>query len=201
VVRYHPVVRAGFPLLPSSRFVPAPELFWHASDLHGQAHVSRVMVHAIRLIEATGQHTLAPRLWATVFLHDLARRHDGVDHRHGADAARRLREEPALQARLAEAGLVASDYPAIEAAVTAHSAPKEASRDQEHWPLIALLKDADGLDRVRLGDLDVRYLRHPEAGAMVRFAQALFETTDGVIPNGVSHFEQLWAATERLALQ
>ena len=123
---YHPVVRAGFPLLPSSRFVPTPELFWHASDLHGQAHVSRVMVHAIRLIEATGQHAPAPRLWAAVFLHDLARRHDGVNHRHGADAARRLREEPALQARLAEAGLVASDYPAIEAAVTAHSAPKEA---------------------------------------------------------------------------
>ena len=179
--------------------MPTPELFWHASDLHGQAHVSRVMVHAIRLIEATGQHASAPRLWAAVFLHDLARRHDGVDHRHGADAARRLREEPALQARLAEAGLVASDYPAIEAAVTAHSAPKEASRDHEHWPLIALLKDADGLDRVRLGDLDVRYLRHTEARTMVRFALALFDATDGVVGVGEGHFDELWREVERLA--
>lgn len=179
--------------------MPTPDLFWHASDLHGQAHVSRVMVHAIRLVEATGQHAFAPRLWAAVFLHDLARRHDDVDHRHGAEAARRLRDEPALQARLAEAGLVASDYPGIEAAVTAHSAPKDASRDHEHWPLIALLKDADGLDRVRLGDLDVRYLRHPEARAMVRFAQALFDETDGLVGVGDAHFEELWRAVHRLA--
>ena len=179
--------------------MPTPELFWHASDLHGQAHVSRVMVHAIRLIEATGQHALAPRLWAAVFLHDLARRHDGVDHRHGADAVRRLREEPALQARLAEAGLVASDYPAIEAAVTEHSAPKEVARNHEHWPLIALLKDADGLDRVRLGDLDVRYLRHREAKTILRFAQALFDEMDGVVGAGEGHFEELWREVERLA--
>lgn len=30
-----------------------PELFLHRSTLHGQAHVGRVMVHALRLIEAT----------------------------------------------------------------------------------------------------------------------------------------------------
>jgi hypothetical protein len=43
-----------------------------------------------------------------------------------------------------------ADFPAIETAVTAHSAPKGVDRGHEHWPLIALLKDA-GLDRVRLG--------------------------------------------------
>lgn len=37
----------------------------------------------------------------------------------------------------------------IAAAVTAHSAPKEVSRDHQYWPLIALPKDADGLDRDR----------------------------------------------------
>jgi hypothetical protein len=112
----------SFPRLPPSRFVPSTGLFWHASTLHGQAHVTRVMVHAIRLVDATGQDALARRLWASVFLHDLARLHDGVCHRHGADAARRLREETALQDRLAEAGLTADDHGAIEPAVTAHSA-------------------------------------------------------------------------------
>jgi hypothetical protein len=178
--------------------VPLPELFRHRSTLHGQAHVSRVMIHAMRLIEATGQHAYGPQLWASVFLHDLARTHDGVCHRHGADAAQRLRDEPSLQQRLAEAGLVTADYPAIEAAVTAHSAPKEVSRDHQHWPLIALLKDADGLDRVRLGDLDPRYLRNAEAKAMVPFAQALFDATDGVIATGPAHFEQLMAAAQNL---
>jgi hypothetical protein len=177
--------------IPLDQMVPLPEMFRHPSQLHGQAHVARVMVHAMRLIEATGQHAYGPQLWASVFLHDLARTHDGVCYRHGADAAQRLRDEPALRQRLAEAGLAEADYPAIEAAVTAHSAPKEVSREHPHWPLIALLKDADGLDRVRLGDLDPRYLRHPEAKDMVTFAQALFDATDGVIATGPAHFEEL----------
>ncbi|MDH4064390.1 MAG: hypothetical protein OEW19_08310 [Acidobacteriota bacterium] len=80
----------SFPALPPSRVVPTSDVFWHPSQLRGQAHVSRVMVHAIRLVDATGQHALAPRLWAAVFLHDLARRHDGVCHHHGADTAGRV---------------------------------------------------------------------------------------------------------------
>lgn len=133
-----------------------------------------------------------------MYLHDIARRHDGLCHVHDANAARRLREEQALKDHLALAGIGSADYPAIEAAVTAHSAPKDPSRDHEHWPLIALLKDADGLDRVRLGDLDVRYLRHPEAKAMVGFAQALFDTTNGRVATGAAHFEEVWAAAKKL---
>ena len=175
-----------------SKVVPLPEDFRHASTLHGQAHVTRVMVHATRLVAATGQHHLARQLWAAVFLHDLARTHDGVCYRHGADAAKRLRTEPELQRRLAEGGITAADYPAIEAAVTAHSAPKEVVRDHAHWPLIALLKDADGLDRVRLGDLDARYLRHSQTPAMIPFAQALFDATDSLIDVGPTHFNSIW---------
>lgn len=52
-------------------------------------------------------------------------------------------------------------------------APQEVSREHPHWPLIALLKDADGLDRVRLGDLDPRYLRYPESRGMVVRAGAV----------------------------
>lgn len=178
--------------LPPAHVVPLPELFRHPSTLHGQAHVTRVMVHAIRLVEATGQREHGPRLWASVFLHDIARLHDDVCHRHGADAATRLREEPELQRRLAEAGLTKADYPAIDAAVTAHCAPKDVSRDHPQWPLIALLKDADGLDRVRFGDLVPRRLRYPEARGMVTFAQALFDSTDGVVATGETHFQQVW---------
>jgi hypothetical protein len=178
--------------------VPLPELFWHPSTLHGQAHVTRVMVHAIRLVAAMGRHELGPRLWAAVFLHDLARTHDGVCHHHGADAAQRLRTEAGLQGRLKEAGLTDADLPAIEAAVTAHSAPRELPREHSHWPLTALLKDADGLDRVRLGDLNPQYLRHPETKRMVPFAQRLFDATDGKIATGPQHFELIWEVASGL---
>lgn len=110
-----------------------------------------------------------------------------------------LRRSPALRQRLLEAGLTEADFPAIQAAVTAHSAPKDVLRHSEHWPLIALLKDADGLDRVRLGDLDPRCLRHDEAHHMVDFAHALFDVTDGGIEVGEGHFEALWVEAVRLA--
>ena len=63
-----------------------------------------------------------------------------------------------------------------------------------HWPLIALLKDTDGLDCVRLGELDPRRLRHPESKRMVAFAQALFDRTDGVVATGEKYFQQVWDA-------
>lgn len=97
-----------------------------------------------------------------------------------------------------DAGLAEADLPAIEAAITAHSAPGEMKRAHEHWALTALLKDADGLDRVRLGDLDPRYFRHPEAHGMIDFAQALFDVTDGVLAPGEGHFAALWVEAERL---
>lgn len=40
--------------LPLSELAPPPSLFTHASTLHGQSHVARVLVHAFRLIEETG---------------------------------------------------------------------------------------------------------------------------------------------------
>ena len=98
--------------------VPPPGLFVHPSYLHGQAHVARVMVHALRLIDATGAASEAPRLWAAVYLHDIARRHDGGCRRHGADAWARLASLPDVQARFLRAGVRSEDHPAIEAART-----------------------------------------------------------------------------------
>ena len=136
------------------------------------------MVHAFRLIEATGLHDERLRLWAAVYLHDLARTHDGCCHVHGAAALRRLEEMPAVRALLVEAGIKGADYPAIATAVTLHSQPKELERDHPHWTLTSLLKDADGLDRVRLFDLDPLYLRLPQSHDMVPFAQRLFEASE-----------------------
>jgi hypothetical protein len=139
--------------LPLARLVPAVELFAHPSTLHGQAHVSRVMVHAFRLLEATGWPEEAPRLWAAVYLHDIARTHDGRCYRHGGDAMKRLETLPQVRELFAQGGVHDGDYALIRTAVVHHSLPNELDRNHPHWRLTSLLKDADGLDRVRLGDL------------------------------------------------
>ena len=192
-------VRALIPI-EDAEMVPPPELFQHPSTLHGQAHVGRVLVHAFRLVAATGLIEEAPRLWAAVYLHDLARTHDGHCTRHGGDAWARLATLPELVALFTRGGVQADDLPAIQAAVMMHS-EGEPGPEHAHRRVIRLLKDADGLDRVRLGDLDSDYLRHPEARGMVRFAQRLYRDTDHKLPTGSDYFARLWPEGQRLAAQ
>jgi len=173
-------------------------LFWHRSDLHGQAHVARVMVHAFRLVAATGPSHLAPALWAAVYLHDIARRGDGVCTRHGTDAWDRLSSLPDVRALFGRGGVTESDYPAIRTAVV-HHCQGDVALDHPHWRLSALLKDADALDRVRIDDLDHAFLRFPETLALIRFAGRLFVETRGRIPEGPDHFARLWPQALRIA--
>jgi len=181
----------GIVTVPDAEMVPPPQLFLHGSTLHGQAHVARVLVHALRLLEATGQEELTPQLWAAVYLHDVARRHDGVCRRHGRDAWARLAGLPLVEERLRRGGVALVDYPAIEYAVSVHSDGEPVPSDP-NYPLAALLKDADALDRVRLGDLDPGRLRYPEARAMAGFARRLYGETDGSLTVGPDYFAQLW---------
>lgn len=179
--------------------VPTPDLFTHRSQLHGQRHVARVMLHAMRLVEATNMQHLRTQLWAAVFLHDLARTHDGQCYRHGADAVERWQGEPTLAAMLAQQGIHAEAEPGVRLAVTLHCKPNhhEPPRDSPDWPLVALLKDADGLDRVRLGDLNPSYLRWPQSQGMVDFAQRLFDETHWTIPEGPALYPALLAHVAR----
>jgi hypothetical protein len=181
-----------------AELVPAPGLFHHVSTLHGQAHVSRVLVHAIRLIEATGWKEEAPRLWAAVYLHDIARTHDGYCEVHGRRAMDRVPTLHSVLELFAKGGVSSSDFEQIETAVVHHCKAPELPRSHPHWRLTSLLKDADGLDRVRLGDLNPRYLRHPESKTMVAFAERLFSETDGVVPTGEDHFARLWQEVTRI---
>ncbi len=174
-----------------------PSLFLHPSRLHGQAHVARVMVHAFRLIVATGFIEETARLWAAVYLHDIARRHDGVAPRHGADAWKRLADLPDVRALFARGGVRDEDYPAIQAAVVCHS-DGEPPAGHPHRRLMCLLKDADALDRVRLGDLDPSYLRHPEAREMVDFAKRLYRDTNSQLQPGPDYFAQLWGKVKAM---
>jgi len=175
--------------LPLEELVPTPDLFAHRSFLHGQRHVSRVLVHAFVLVDLVGRQEEAPRVWACIYLHDLARLHDGLSYEHGADAAQKL---PEFGDFFARGGVAAEEHDAIRSAVTHHSLGDEMPADHPHRPLTALLKDADGLDRVRLGDLDPQYLRHGETPAMVPFAERLYAETDGRGHEGPGYFPWLW---------
>ena len=155
------------------------------------------MIHAFRLIEALGHRDDASRLWGAVYLHDLARTHDGFCEVHGRDAVLRVNESTDLQDRLASHG-VASDDTAMLLAVMMHCLPDDhAALAKPMWPVLLMLKDATGLDRVRTGDLERSYLRSEAAKGMVEFAQALYSQTRR-IKEGPNHFTDVLKVAEKI---
>jgi len=157
------------------------------------------MVHAFRLIEATGMAEEASRLWGAVYLHDLARTHDGFDEVHGMHAVMRVNESTDLQERLIARG-VQSDDPSMLLAVMMHCLPDDHSAfgGKPVWPLLAMLKDVNGLDRVRFGDLDVSYLRFEATRGMVKFAEDLYSQSHRRVKEGPNFFTDLLKVAEKI---
>jgi len=164
------------------------EWFFHHSWLHGASHTKRVHIHAQRLLEQLGWREADARLALCAALwHDIGRTGDGVEPGHGGASA----------ARAAELGLSA-DLPPSESAVVrfaivrhslrdrgaeeaaarlAHSADRarRLAEPERALRILWLLKDADALDRVRLGERpDPRRLRHQPTVALIPFASHLF---------------------------
>ena len=132
------------------------------SRLHGAGHISRVMVLGALLAQrAQLDEDVTQLLMYACAYHDVGRVDDSVDDEHGLRAALQVEELT---------GLAGQPLHCLQAAVEAHSRPDERMGDvltkygvadvAYAWPLAKLLKDADGLDRVRLDMLDPSYLRH-----------------------------------------
>lgn len=183
--------------LPLEDMVPHPEDFLHHSRIHGQAHVARVVIHTLLLVKMLGMEDRSASSWAAAYIHDIGRRHDGGCRRHGRDALQRLDELPHVKALLERGGAAASDWEGIAVAVENHCR-EEIPKTHPHWEITAVLKDADGLDRVRLRDLDPRFLRFPQSRALLPFAKALYNETHGKITPGPGLFAELWPIAQEL---
>jgi HD superfamily phosphodiesterase len=164
--------------------LPRPDPAWFrrpdgrdgSRGIHGVGHTVRVMVHAVEIAEALGvagwereSLTLAA-LW-----HDIGRTDDGADDYHGAKSAGKV-VGLGLHPRVDRLVLDIALY-----AVTHHSgsedhgerAARRLTNPSAALRVFRMLKDADGLDRVRLGDLDPRLLRLPPSLLRLERAQAL----------------------------
>jgi len=139
-----------------------------------------VHIHAQRLVrelrwpEADACIALSAALW-----HDVGRVNDGWDPGHGALSAARVVElglHESLSEADAQAALFAIRY---HCRSDGHGSLRAAGQDDPERALriLWLLKDADALDRVRLGDgayeVDSTALRHECTIAMVGFAEEL----------------------------
>ena len=169
-------------------YVPQ-QWFSRPSSLHGVSHTQRVHIHAQRLTESLEwSHEDADLVLHAVLWHDIGRRTDGVEPGHGALSVARC-DELGLTA-----AMPAEDAAVVRFAILRHSVSDHGSEElaaklsQDPDPIrrladpvraarvLWLLKDADALDRIRLGFgecADPRQLRHPQTVEMIDFAAAL----------------------------
>ena len=176
-----------------SKFVIRPEYFDHHSLLHGINHTFRVMVHVLEIGKAAGLSHEIPEAFCAAFIHDMGRKHDGWCTAHGQWSA--TRKLPLFKDLFLEIGIDQNGLKNIQAAATFHSQHYEPESSHPAYKTIALLKDADALDRIRISEDDLRpeLLRYPESHLLIGFARNLFYETHHLSLLHFTDFHQIAA--------
>lgn len=155
-----------------------PERGWflrpkYIEDIHGIDHEARVLVWQellARLLIKDGAVLDQEALRWAAATHDTQRASDGMDFPHGQRAAAWVKQH--LVQHIPAASLETVLYLNTWHVPSDEQAP-------EMTPELAVFKDADGLDRVRIGDLNPRYLRHSYSATLLQsLAQELFELSE-----------------------
>jgi len=153
-----------------------PDWFEHPDGIHGLSHTRRVLIHATEIALARDLDSdWFDSLVLAVAWHDIGRTHDGREPEHGprsAAKALRLGLGEGIDRLVLVRALFAIEWHSVPDALAVERAaalsrggfkPEVGTMLRVLW----VLKDADGLDRVRIDDLDVNQLRYPCSQARV----------------------------------
>lgn len=157
-----------------TKFTLLPQYFDNQSLVHGINHTYRVMYHCLELGEVIQCREAAILAFMGAFIHDMARQHDGYCTEHGLWAA--TYKMPEFCPLFKSSGASDEDLKLISIAVHQHSLTDDLPASNLAWKVSALLKDADALDRIRLGENNLRpeYLRFPESLDLIEPAKELY---------------------------
>jgi len=162
-----------------NHFEEIDQLMQNDTYLHGINHVVRVLFNAYAIITLeNGNEEDKKIVIEAVKLHDIGRTQDGEDTEHG--------NKSAIKARgiLEDKGFSQEEIDEICFIIKEHSLPKQKNKeDIENLPEglkekyryhLSLVKDADKLDRARIGDLDPKRLATDSAKRLVGVAEEVF---------------------------
>lgn len=176
-------------------FEPHAAWFRHSPHgIHGIAHEARVLVWAEVLIAAQEKRGISVDrdvVRCAAIVHDVGRLNDGRDSEHGARSALWV----AKNARLLPVALTTAQLDAVQYCCEWHVPPDEDC--PKLTAELTCLKDADGLDRVRIDDLDPTRLRLEAARQLVGLAESLLDQS---MRNTGTSWERVRAAALHLGL-
>ncbi|MBR5133288.1 MAG: hypothetical protein IKV29_04200 [Alistipes sp.] len=135
------------------------------SIIHGIGHIYRVMIGCAllgRLVQKPREALLA---FCGAYIHDLARCNDGIDFEHGANAV--LKHFEHFNHIWDKYRLTPQERDQVKEAVIQHSICEYFKPGDSGYDVMAMLKDADALDRCRIGDLAPDMLRYAESRELI----------------------------------
>ena len=149
------------------------------SPIHTKAHCARVLLYTLVIAEQVRLPAQdVDALGMAAIFHDTRRQDDWLDVGHGQRAADYYRESCATSSLSYDKRtyfIIA--YHDQDDKLGLRVLQEQFADDSRAALLYQIFKDADALDRFRLGSnaLDAKYLRTDQAGAMVDFAKATLE--------------------------
>ena len=142
------------------------------APIHGIGHLSRTMLACALIGQLTERPREALLAFCGAYIHDLGRTNDGVDPSHGANSVRHhyARYMPLWT----KYHLTQLEQEWVKQAVVQHASREYMRRGDPGYAVMAILKDADALDRCRIGDLNPVWLRFPESRRLVKAIAHLY---------------------------
>jgi len=153
--------------------------FLKPHSIHGVLHAKRVLLLSLALSHLNNLNKADTDILVRASLyHDIGRTHDGTCYEHGEISFRKGIRLGLFDAKVNEENEVLR-YVVVNHCLhdnMAEGLDKYVIADRERAVgLLKLFKDSDGLDRVRINDLDVKYLRCPVSRELVSFAEYLLK--------------------------
>lgn len=156
-----------------------PSYFTNPHSIHGVLHAKRVLLMSLALSHLNNLNKADTDILAKASLyHDIGRTHDGVCYEHGKESIQKALKLGLIDGEINEENEILR-YVVVNHCLhdnMAESMDKYFIADRERAiKLLKLFKDSDGLDRVRINDLNVKYLRCPVSRDLVPFAKYLLK--------------------------
>lgn len=155
------------------------DIFYRPTGIHGLAHTRNVLLMAVLLGQLTSSGPGDLRVLAeTALYHDIGRKNDNFDPEHGKASYKKAEELDLFQ-------IPEKDKNLVRLLIETHCVDDDQGMKLlEKWPdvdreralrLFKVFKDADGLDRVRIMDLDARQLRLSESWELLLMTRQLLD--------------------------
>lgn len=155
----------------------SPAYFLEPFGIHGVLHAKRVLLLSLILSHLNNlRESDVDSLVQASLYHDIGRTHNGTCYEHGIKSYEKMNELGLVKVNGESAKILkfVVENHCIQDAVAFENVEDYQFEDQDRaLELFKIFKDCDNLDRVRLGDLDVNYLRNEFSPRLVHVAEQL----------------------------